>query len=223
VTAVKLEPKALLDRMRKLTAELLGYDLSNLTPAESVRLDRAATLRLELDDVQSRQLAGLPIEMAKFILASKELEAMFGGDPEAPAAGHHDFSGAREELRQLLAGRAEAIERRAQREAEATVAVAPDDSEPAVGGDAQSASVPHPLPSEAPAGGGGLPVLIDPQPAPPSPSKRLETDLERHARINAEPANPAPGPLPEWRRWVDSDGIRTSPWSGVRLDQKMRR
>ena len=73
MTIVKLEPRQLLDRMRKLTATLLGYDLSNLTPAQSVRLDRAAALRLELDDVQSRQLAGLPVDMAKFVVASEAL------------------------------------------------------------------------------------------------------------------------------------------------------
>jgi hypothetical protein len=49
VTATKLTPKQLLDRMRKTSAELLGYDLDNLTPAQSVRLDRAAAIRLELE------------------------------------------------------------------------------------------------------------------------------------------------------------------------------
>jgi hypothetical protein len=144
VTTVKLEPRQLLDRMRKLTAELLGYDLSNLTAAQSVRLDRAATLRLELDDVQSRQLAGLPIEMAKFILASKELEAMFGGDPEAPAADHHDlFAGAREELRLLLDQRASAIARRRLREEAKAIAAASDGSKPADGDAQRDSDVAH--------------------------------------------------------------------------------
>jgi hypothetical protein len=116
VTVTKLTPKQLLDRMRKLTADLLGYDLSNLTPAQSVRLDRAATLRLELDDIQSRQLAGMPIDMTKFVVASEALERMLGGDPEQPTQ-RYDFSGAREELAALLAQRADALERRAEREA----------------------------------------------------------------------------------------------------------
>jgi hypothetical protein len=85
VTQTKLTPKQLLDRMRKLTADLLGYDLTNLTPAQSVRLDRAAAIRLMLDDVQSRQLAGLDIDMTKFVAASEVLERMLdGGDPEQP-------------------------------------------------------------------------------------------------------------------------------------------
>jgi hypothetical protein len=108
---IKLTPKALLDRMRKLTAVLLGYDLTNLTPAESIRLDRAATLRLELDDVQSRQLAGLPIDMAKFVVASEALERLVGGNPETSTTGV-DFSNAHAELAALLDKRTAAIERR---------------------------------------------------------------------------------------------------------------
>lgn len=211
MTAVKLEPKALLDRMRKLSAELLGYDLSNLTPAESVRLDRAATLRLELDDVQSRQLAGLPIEMAKFILASKELEAMYGGDPEAPAAGH-DFSGAREELHRFLVQRADAIEKRREREAKAIESSKPIPDPGSSDAPQSDEGVPQPPSAapDAPATRSEPPLLIDPPPAPPPPPRRSLDE------INAEPSNPPARPVEEWRRWVDENGIRTSPWSGGR-------
>ena len=114
MTVTKLEPAALRERMRKVTAELLGYDLSKLTPSQSVRLDRAATLRLELDDVQSRQLAGLPIDTTKFVSASEALERMLGSDPEKRSE-HLDFTGAREELLHFLDGRAAALERRDER------------------------------------------------------------------------------------------------------------
>jgi hypothetical protein len=115
VTAIKLTPKQLLDRMRAVTAKLLGYDLEHLTPAQSVRLDRAASIRLMLDDVQGRLLAGLEIDMAKFCAASEALERMLGGDPDAQPSQQHDFTGAREELARFLENRAAAIERRDER------------------------------------------------------------------------------------------------------------
>ena len=70
-------------RLRADTAKLLGFDLNNLSPSQSVRVDRAASLRLQLDDIQSAQLRGDAIDMPRFILASKELEAMLGGNPES--------------------------------------------------------------------------------------------------------------------------------------------
>jgi hypothetical protein len=60
-------------------------------------------------------------------------------------------------------------------------------------------------------------VLIEPPPpAPPPPPQRLESDLERHDRINAKPVPPgylkSTEPEP-WRDYVNSDGsINTSPW-----------
>jgi hypothetical protein len=125
MTVTKLTPKQLLDRMRKTTADMLGYDLSNLTPAQSIRLDRAASLRLELDDLQGKQLAGLLFDAKQYVVVSESLERMFGGDPEQPATAETDeqrrkrwaeetFAGAAEELDALLGRRAEALERRAE-------------------------------------------------------------------------------------------------------------
>src|SRR5689334_17373916 len=108
--------------MRKLTADLLGYDLANLTSAQSIRLDRAAALRLELDDIQSRQLAGLTIDMTKYVAASEALERLVGGDPERPT--QNDFSKDAAELSALLNLRYEAIKRRRAVEAAAVAAAA---------------------------------------------------------------------------------------------------
>src|ERR1700722_14073830 len=134
MTTIKLSPKQLLDWMRKTTADMLGYDLSNLTPAQSIRLDRAASLRLELDDLQGKQLGGLPFDAKQYVVVSESLERMFGGDPSSPADAETDeqrrlrweketFAGAAEELAQLLGRRHDALERRkesleAQKEAE---------------------------------------------------------------------------------------------------------
>lgn len=219
MTTKKLEPKQLLDRMRNEAAELLKYDLNNLTAAQSVRLDRAAALRLELDDVQSRQLAGLPIDMAKFVVASEALERLVGGNPETSTTGH-DFSGAREELRQFFARRAEAIARRDARAAEAQRGVpkfGETFSDPGGGDDAErdrSVSLPEPS-SPLAAAGSEHPVLIEPpeicataaQIPPPAQQQPRRKSLEE---INT-PTNPAPGPREAWRDYVNSDEI-ISPW-----------
>jgi hypothetical protein len=215
VTTKKLEPKQLLDRMRNEAAELLKYDLNNLTAAQSVRLDRAAALRLELDDVQSRQLAGLPIDMAKFVVASEALERLVGGNPEALPSFDADASIAAvvANIDGLLRAREQADHERDAdlmwREEMAAVVAAggdPSFSKPA-GGEEAHGSVAHPL-SAAPAVSGG-------EPEPASPPRRIETDVERMTRINSTPPpdHYLKQPDGEWRRWVDENGIRSSPWS----------
>jgi hypothetical protein len=102
--------------LRKETAAMLRLDINNLTPAQSVRLDRAATLRLELNDIEECKLNGAPFDTVKYIAASEALERMLGGDPERPSQ-QFDFTGAREELSRFLAGRAEALARKAERTA----------------------------------------------------------------------------------------------------------
>jgi hypothetical protein len=82
---------AMHEQLRKATAKMLGYDYDNLTSAQSVRLDRAAMLRLELDDCQTAKLNGQPFDMVKYIAASESLERLMGGTPDEPyAAGDVD-------------------------------------------------------------------------------------------------------------------------------------
>jgi hypothetical protein len=102
--------------------------------------------------------------MAKFVVASEALERLVGGRPDQPETGH-DFSGAREELHRFLVQRADAIEKRREREAKAIAAAASDDGSNPAGGDARhDHAVPHPVLVEpaAAAGGPEPPVLIDP-------------------------------------------------------------
>jgi hypothetical protein len=73
------------DRLRKETAALLGLDIDNLTAAQSVRLDRCSTLRLELDDIESRKLQGAAFDAVKYIAVSEALERLVGGHPEQTA------------------------------------------------------------------------------------------------------------------------------------------
>jgi hypothetical protein len=177
----------------KSTAELLGYDLSKLTPAQSVRLDRAASIRLEIDDLQSKQLAGLPFDLKTYVLASEALERLVGGDPQKPAT--DAFAGARDELLRFLDQRAEALERRAERD-EKNKAI------PNPGGDAQysantQANAQLAVVGSVPEGDDSPPpsnvrhtyidhaVLAEPLPT-------AEQDPLRHSSMN----NPASVPLP---------------------------
>jgi hypothetical protein len=108
--------------LRDETAAMLKLDVNNLTAAQSVRLDRASTLRLELNDIEERKLIGAPFDTVKYIAASEALERMLGGDPDQLAAETEEqmrerlvkemFSKDAEELRELLHRRAEALERR---------------------------------------------------------------------------------------------------------------
>jgi hypothetical protein len=204
VTQTKLTPKQLLDRTRSLTADLLRYDLNNLTPAQSIRLDRAAALRLELDDISSRQLAGLPVDMAKFVVASEALERMLGGNPDQQYDNRHDFSGAKQELLRFLDDRAKTQERKAKRLAAASNKLEGSDSVPSIhehhqqqaanGEDEQlapheSSALTRPLPEPSAA---AVPALRRPAPLPPPVA---ETPSERIARINGGTAVP-PSP---WR------------------------
>ncbi len=108
------------ERLRAETARLLKYDINNLSPAQSVRLDRCATLRLELSDIEASKLAGAPFDVTKYIAISEALERMLGGNPEQQHQPIDQFAGAREELLTFLSNRADKLELKAKREAEAS-------------------------------------------------------------------------------------------------------
>jgi hypothetical protein len=196
------------EQLRRDTAVLLGYDYATLTPAQSVRLDRCAMLRLELDDCQQKKLSGQPFDLTKYVIASEALERMFGGHPDGSSTS--EFAGAREELAALIMRRVEAI--RARDEAQCDAA----QSNPG-GGDVEQAGAAQPsTPPELRAAVGTEP---EPPPAPPwgvpptepAAASPPETDIERMNRVNAQrpPAHYLKGPDEPWRPFVNEDGIRT--------------
>lgn len=67
---------AVFERLRSQTATLLGFDLANMTPLRSLRLDRATLLRLELDRLQAQQSAGQAVDLSRVATASQQLEAL---------------------------------------------------------------------------------------------------------------------------------------------------
>ena len=81
MTAAPDDRAAFFQRLRADTARLLKLD-GALTPSQQVRVDRAASLRLLLDQLQQRQLAGEEIDARQFVTASETLETLLGGNPE---------------------------------------------------------------------------------------------------------------------------------------------
>jgi hypothetical protein len=238
------DPAAVYERLKLETAQMLGLNTDSSSLLENLQVDLVSLLRLQIDDLQGKVLNGQQVDLARLSAALTMLRQLLPEKAlvaPAAAADHVDqFAGAREELARLFDQRANALERRmamfpqrARDEFEAKLQAAiekyPDVSNPlhacstdalkTVCSDAQSDDgVAHPPPAlDAPADGGEHPVLVEPpdlratvgQSPPPPPRRSLDD-------INSTPANPPAPPVEEWRRWVDSDGIRTSPWSGGR-------
>ena len=90
-------PRKFFDALRRSSAKLLRLDIDDLSPSEQVRIDRVASMRLLLDQLQQRQLQGEEIDARQFTVASEALERLLGGQPEAPT---HVF--ASDELRRKL-------------------------------------------------------------------------------------------------------------------------
>jgi hypothetical protein len=109
---------AMHEQLRRDTARMLGYDYAKVTAAESVRLDRAAMLRLELDDCQTKKLNGQPFDMNKYVAASEALERMLSPDGTGTdvdfearyqARVQAEFAGAGEKVAQLISAQIERL------------------------------------------------------------------------------------------------------------------
>jgi hypothetical protein len=200
------------EALRSSTAKMLNLDVDNLTAAQSVRLDRCCVLRLLVSDLRGKQLRGEQINVREFVDASESLELMVGGRLDTLAAAH-DFSGAKEELRALFQRRADAIERRREREAEALESskLIPDPGS----GEAQSGdgvSLPPSAAPDAPAAG-SWPVLIGPPPQSAPPPERVESAEEKMSRVNSRPVPAHYLKQDEpWRSHIDANGEIISPW-----------
>jgi hypothetical protein len=82
-------PKAVLaffEALRRSSAKLLKLDPDHLSAAQQTRVDRCASLRMQLDRWQSQQLSNQEIDVRSFISASTELERLLGGSPAAPTS-----------------------------------------------------------------------------------------------------------------------------------------
>jgi hypothetical protein len=98
--------------LRASTSEMLGFGTP--TPVQQLKVDLAASLRMEIDRIVSQQLAGQAADVRALTALTESLRSLF---PAAADSGH-DFSGAKEELARFLADRAGRIEHRELKESE---------------------------------------------------------------------------------------------------------
>jgi hypothetical protein len=223
---------AIFEHLRASTVRLLGYDdIEHLTAAQEIRLSRAITLRLTIDDLQARQLRGERIDVSAFVEASESLERMVGGQPDKPTEERFG-SDARERLRKLIEnvmriGEARDAENEAttalRDEAQAIAAASVDGVERAErmltagvgsvadGSIARARDNSGCVDGDARDGDAILPSSASAAPVDAAPS-RVETAVERMNRVNATPANPPPGPREPWRSHIDANGEIIAPW-----------
>jgi hypothetical protein len=95
--------------LRDSTAAMLGKDPANLTALEKLKIDLAASLRLEVDKIVAAQLNGDEVDMRRMTTAADSLRSLF---PAPVSDDGHDFAGAAEELDALLHRRHDAIDQR---------------------------------------------------------------------------------------------------------------
>ena len=100
--------------LRASTAALLNYDLDKLTLQQSLKVDLASSLRMEIDRITAAQLSGTSVDLRELVLASESLSRLV-----APAASlgeevKHDFDGAFDALSRLLSDRSDRLKAREQ-------------------------------------------------------------------------------------------------------------
>jgi hypothetical protein len=89
--------------LRVSTAQMLGLDLANLSPAEGLRLDLTVLLRLQLDALQGLALAGQDIDLSRLQSCYVMLSKLLPQAVEAPPEAREDHS-ARDKVRRLIEG-----------------------------------------------------------------------------------------------------------------------
>src|ERR1700726_282137 len=77
-------------RSRQEAALLLRLDPQNLSPADALRCDLIATLRLSIDSAQADALEGRAADLGRLIVATESLVKLLPSDPPKPAANHPD-------------------------------------------------------------------------------------------------------------------------------------
>jgi DNA-directed RNA polymerase specialized sigma54-like protein len=94
--------------LRRQTAAMLNLDLADLSPADGLRLDLTALLRLSLDSLQGAALAGREVDLSRLQSCFAMLQKLLPQSVAAPQL-REDFS-ARRKLTELINNIAEVIE-----------------------------------------------------------------------------------------------------------------
>jgi hypothetical protein len=168
------------ERLKLETAQMLGLNTDSSSLLENLQVDLVSLLRLQIDDLQGRVLNGEQVDLARLSAALTMLRQLLPEKalvaPAAAADRDDQFAGAREELRALLAGRADALERNmardpaaARREFETRLQAAIE-KYPDVFGQMHLPAISDPGSSDAQSGDGPRPLSA----APDAPAARSE-------------------------------------------------
>jgi hypothetical protein len=107
------DPAAAYAALRASTAEMFDYDLASASLTQGLQIDLVSLLRLEVDTMQGRVLAGETVDLQRLVAAHGLLSRMLPAQalvaPAAAADQGDPFAGAREELAALLDKRFAAI------------------------------------------------------------------------------------------------------------------
>jgi hypothetical protein len=91
------------EMLRAETAQMLGIDLAALSPADGLRLDLTALLRLSLDTLQGQALSGREVDLSRLQACYGMLAKLLPAAVEAPPQLREDHS-ARAKVAALIAG-----------------------------------------------------------------------------------------------------------------------
>ena len=198
--AAKSDPAAAYEALRAETANMLNYDLSDLSLVQGLQLDLVSLLRLEVDTLQGKVLAGDTVDLSRLAVAFGMLTKILPPAALEAEAPKPDFEGAREELLRLLQGRADALEHEWQRQSAIESELAAEDwretmrpalpsSPPAP---ARHVYIDHAVLDDDPSATPGLDAAARAVPPPPVPVSR------------ASP--PQQSSDAEWLRWYRAGG-----------------
>jgi predicted component of type VI protein secretion system len=210
-------PAAAYEALRASTAEMFGYPLDALSLTQGLQLDVVSLLRLEVDSLQGKVLAGETVDLQRLVTAHSLLRQML---PEralvapAPAPDEVDDETARSKFADLVDGyvRARHAEMaadpgRARAEFEAELQEAIAKYPPA------AAPAEPDLPERAPWGTPPEPVAATPPPpvaAPPPPPRATSAQPPAHYLREGQPRE-------AWRDHLDAGGnVVVAPFGGGR-------
>jgi hypothetical protein len=206
------DPAAAYTALRAETVRLLGLDpAGTMSLAQDLQVDLLALLRLEVDTLNGRVLAGEAVDLNRLSVAFGMLQKLLPPAELKAETCHHDFSGAREELERLLEGRAYAIQCQHERESAIEAEVAAGFYRDCL----RPPALPRPSSPPPRAHVAYIDAGVVDDPSPPAPAPANTRNVTRTDPVPVSVAAPPPTTSgdAEWLRWYRAGGsTRQAGW-----------